>query len=109
MAQQIPCDICEAEPAAMVLTMVMTGDTQGVGFRCLEEWAFGFGQTLRDQREGANDTTGAESPEPNLAAVAVTEPPADADSGQGDGEGSPAPAPVKAPPRKRAAKAAAAS
>lgn len=98
MAQMIPCDICEAEPAAMILTMVQTGDTQGVGFSCLEPWARGFADTIAAQHGNGQDMSGPSVPESNLAAVGVVA------SGPADDDTPPVDLDAPAPQRAKAVK-----
>lgn len=43
MAQQLACDICQAEPAIQMLTNVETGDVMMMGAACLPAF---YGQSL---------------------------------------------------------------
>lgn len=43
MAQQLPCDICNAEPAVQMLTNMETGDTMTLGASCLPRF---YGDSL---------------------------------------------------------------
>lgn len=45
MAQQLPCDICQEEPAAQMLTNVETGDVMTLGRNCLPVF---YEQSIRE-------------------------------------------------------------
>lgn len=106
MAQTIPCDMCEVEPAVMLVTMIQTGDGQGVGINCLSVWARSLADTI-DQQRGVTAPGSTESDEdPSLLAVAnPQDPPPLVDNPE---PGTPAIEPGKAP-RKRAPRKATAS
>jgi len=54
MAQPLGCDMCDSEPAALMVTVVDTGDTFTVGAGCLAGWAMGMveGMTAGEQDAG---------------------------------------------------------
>lgn len=73
MASSIPCDICEAESAILIVSSTLTGDTQGVGANCAERWAKafakGFADAAKAQRDQAKAAKAAELAELEAAGL----------------------------------------
>lgn len=106
MAQVIRCDVCEEEAAVAVMTMVQTGDVQGIGSRCLAAWAHGLWEALTSNHPSTGDMSDVGSSGPHLAAVANLSDltgPSDSLAVESDGDAPPArPATKPRAPRRAA-------
>lgn len=91
MAQTIPCDLCENEPAALIATWIENGDTLGVGSGCIAAWCQSMMDAVTATAEHAPSEP-AEAPEP-----AETSEPATQDAPEPEPEADPPP-PVAAFP-----------
>lgn len=60
MAQTVVCDLCNAEPAYWISTVIDTGDTQGIGLNC----APAVYRRIADGIEAAMAEARAEAPAP---------------------------------------------
>lgn len=39
MARDFPCDLCQSEPAAFMVSLIANGDTLALGVLCVSQWA----------------------------------------------------------------------
>ena len=64
MATELPCDICQANPTQLVITMTATGDTVGTCARCVLPWAKQLDKEIRDLDRAVNGPGEADSGPP---------------------------------------------
>lgn len=62
MAKALPCDLCEAPIADLMVSMIATGDTMAICARCIPAWAEAFTSALDAIAAGVPDELPAAEP-----------------------------------------------